>query len=1097
MNFWKLLLRSLAYYRKLHLWVILGTMISTAVLVGAFIIGDSVRYSLKKIVENRLGRTEFALASGDRFFRSALADDLSKSLGTSVAPLLLTRGIAVAEGGLRRINGIQVVGVDGRFGEIGGTGDLYGQLSPDEVVVNRLLASRLGIGVGDDILIRIQKLDIMPRDAPLSLDSDATLARRYRVKALAGDSEFGWFNLKADQLAPSSVFVSLSFLSQDMGFSDRANALLVSENPNVQVTLPQVNQALHELWTLADAGIELKEIKGRQILELKSTRVFLEPLLVDAALNLDPTAQPVLTYFVNEIRLGERATPYSFVAAPGSPILPPGMKDDEIVINDWLAGDVGAAEGDTVHLSYFVLGPRRDLEEKSSEFKVKSIVPLQGVYADRELLPDFPGLADQENCRDWNPGIPIDLEKIRDKDEDYWDNYRGTPKAFVTLNAAQKIWVNRFGNLTAVRFMDSSKSEIEKGLKAAVDPGIFGFVFREVKKEGLQASSQSVDFTQLFLGLSFFIVIAALLLTGLLFVFNTERRSQENGLYLALGFSKKTVKKIVLSEGAVLIAAGSLLGSVVGVLYNFLILAALKTVWQGAVGTSSLRLHLRLSSLVFGVVIGIVVAFLTVALVSRKQIRQSITGLQKGLQEIETVRKKKPKASLFILIFCFFSVFLILFLTNFGRGEKAVVFFFAAGTLLLVGGIAWMNVVFFGLGSKVKKVRLSPWHLGVRNTSRKRLRSTALIGLLASGLFIVFTVGANRINALKDAEKREAGTGGFALYGESAIPVLYDLNSRKGRQFYGLEQTSTQDVSFVQFRVKEGDDASCLNLNAVANPQLIGVDPEELGKRRAFTFAESADPVDPQNPWSVLEQELPDGSLPAIADQSVIIWGLNKAVGDSLPYLDEKGETFQLKLVGGLANSIFQGSIIISERAFIQKFPSISGYRIFLVDVPVENRIEVAGSMSWAMEDQGLDLIPASARLAEFNTVQNTYLSIFLILGSFGLLLGSIGLGIVVWRNVKERQGELALLRAIGFSRQSVKAIVLFEHISLLMAGIVLGIAAALLATLPSLLTPGGEIPYPTILIIIIIVSLNGGIWTYSAASLATREDLIPALRKE
>lgn len=1097
MNIWKLLLRSMAYYRKIHLWVILGTMVSTAVLVGAFVIGDSVRYSLKKIVEDRLGRTEFALASGDRYFRADLADDLSNSLGTVVAPLLLTRGIAVAGGGQRRINGIQVVGVDGRFGEIGGSGNLYGQLSQDEVIVNRLLASRLEIGEGDDILIRIRKLDILPRDAPLSSDSDVTLARRYRVKALAGDSEFGRFNLKADQLAPSSVFISLSFLSQDMGFSDRANALLISENPGAQMSLSQVNQALRELWTLADAGLELKEIKGRQILELKSTRVFLEPLLVDAALNLDPTAQPVLTYFVNEIRLEERATPYSFVAAPGSPILPPGMKDDEIVINDWLAGDVGAAEGDILRLSYFILGQSRDLEVKSTEFKVKSIVPLQGVYADRELLPDFPGLADQENCRDWDPGIPIDLDKIRDKDEDYWDNYRGTPKAFVTLNAAQNIWANRFGKLTALRFTDSSENEIGKSLLAAVDPGVFGLVFREVKKEGIQASSQSVDFTQLFLGLSFFIVTAALLLTGLLFVFNTERRSQENGLYLALGFSKKTVRKIVLSEGAVLIVAGSLLGSVAGVLYNILILSALKTVWQGAVGTSFLRLHLRLSSLVFGVVIGIVVAFLTIAFVSRKQIRQSITGLQKGLQDIETVRKKKPKASFFTGISCFAAVLLILFLTDFGRGEKAVVFFFAAGTLLLLGGIALMNVVLFGLGSKVKNVRLSPWHLGLRNTSRKRLRSLTLIGLLASGLFIVFTVGANRINALKDAEKRESGTGGFAFYGESAIPVLYDLNSRKGRQFYSLEQTSTQDVSFVQLRVKEGDDASCLNLNAVANPRLIGVDPEELKKRGAFTFAESADPVDPQNPWSVLDQTLPDGSVAAIADQSVIIWGLNKAVGDSLPYLDEKGETFQLKLVGGLANSIFQGSIIISERAFIQKFPSISGYRIFLVDAPVENRDEIAGSMTWAMEDQGLDLIPASTRLAEFNTVQNTYLSIFLILGSFGLLLGSIGLGIVVWRNVKERQGELALLQAIGFSRQSVKAIVLYEHISLLIAGIVLGIAAALLATLPSLLTPGGEIPYPTILIIIIIVSLNGGIWTYSAASLATREDLIPALRKE
>jgi len=255
--------------------------------------------------------------------------------------------------------------------------------------------------------------------------------------------------------------------------------------------------------------------------------------------------------------------------------------------------------------------------------------------------------------------------------------------------------------------------------------------------------------------------------------------------------------------------------------------------------------------------------------------------------------------------------------------------------------------------------------------------------------------------------------------------------------------------------------------------------------------------VNPENPWSVLEQNVSGETIPAVADQSVIVWGLGKAVGDSLTYLDERGETFQLKLVGGLANSVFQGKIIISERALIQKFPSISGYRIFLVDAPFERMDEVRESMSWAMQDQGLDLMPASTRLAEFNTVQNTYLSIFLILGSFGLLLGSVGLGIVVWRNVKERQGELALLRAVGFTKKSIQAIILSEHIALLIAGIFYGILAALLATLPSLLTPGAEIPYPTILIILIIVGLNGAIWTYSAAYFSTKEDLLPALRKE
>jgi len=394
--------------------------------------------------------------------------------------------------------------------------------------------------------------------------------------------------------------------------------------------------------------------------------------------------------------------------------------------------------------------------------------------------------------------------------------------------------------------------------------------------------------------------------------------------------------------------------------------------------------------------------------------------------------------------------------------------------------MAFGSVVLYYLGKKTDQIRLSQLSIGIRNNARNRMRSITLIGLLACGLFIVFTVGANRLNALKDAERRDSGTGGFALYGETSIPVLYDLNTIKGKQFYGLNAKKSEGVSYVQFRVKEGDDASCLNLNRVSTPQLIGVVHEELTRRDAFTFAEMTDEVDPENPWMVLAKSLPEGQVPAVADLTVIVWGLGKAVGDTLIYTDEKGDTFNLKLVGGLANSVFQGNIIISEETFIQKYPSSSGYRIFLLDAPPENVAEVRDNLTWAMQDQGLDLVPASTRLAEFNTVQNTYLSIFLILGSFGLLLGSVGLGIVVWRNVHERRGELALLRAVGFAGKSVRAILLSEHIALLIAGIFFGFFAALLATLPTLLTPGAEIPYPTILIILIIVGLNGVIWTYS-----------------
>lgn len=1097
MNRRKFLYRSLFFYRKAHLGVIIGAMISTAILVGAFAIGDSVRYSLKKIVLDRLGTTEFALSSGDRFFRAGLADDLSGSLSTAIAPALQTRGVAIAGGGQKRSNDIQVVGVDSRFGKMGGGTAIFDGLAPGEVIVNRPLAARLDIREKDEILLRMEKRDVMPKEAPLSLDSGTSVARRLLVKGIAEDSDFGKFNLRADQLTPDTAFVSLAYLSREMDVEEKANVLLVAGRTGTSLGLSEMKESLKAVWNLSDTGLELRDIPGKNMVELRSNRVFIDPPAASAAQKYDREVTPVLTYFVNEMRSNDRATPYSFVSAPGLPLIPGGMKDDEIVINRWLALDLGVGEGDQIELSYYVLGPRRELQEKRSRFRIISIVPMEGMYTDRDLLPDFPGLSGEENCRDWDPGLPIDLDKIRQKDEDYWDSFGGTPKAFVTLSAAQDMWANRFGDLTAIRFPRSSLVEVERFLVKELDPDDFGLVFQDVKRQGILAGSQSVDFSQLFLGLSFFIILAALLLTSLLFVFSTENRSQENGLLLALGFTRRSVKRIVLKEGAVLLLIGSLLGGAVGILYNGIVLSALKTVWRGAVGTSALHVHFRFTSLVMGVSIGMAVAFFTLWLVARRQIKQPIAGLQRGLSRIDTIARKRPRASFWVGSISWLFLLIVLFLADFGRGDQAFVFFFFAGSLFLIGGLAFTNLGLFELGKNTGSVRLSALHVGIRNNARKRSRSITLVGLLACGLFIVFTVGANRLNSLKNAERRDSGTGGFALFGESSIPILYDLNGQKGKQFYGLDTIVSEKVTYVPFRVKEGDDASCLNLNRVTHPQLIGVVAEELSKREAFTFAKIAEEVDPNAPWLDLNKKLPDGLIPAVADLSVIVWGLGKSVGDVLTYTDEKGEAFQVKLVGGLANSVFQGNVIISEKNFIEKYPSISGYRLFLIDAPPDETTDVADRLSWALQDQGLDLTPASSRLAEFNTVQNTYLSIFLILGSFGLILGSVGLGIVLWRNVNERRGELALLRAVGYSKRAIRAILLYEHVALLALGVLFGSLAAFLAILPGFLTPGTEIPYLTILIILVMVCLNGILWTFSAASLATKDDLIPALRKE
>jgi ABC-type antimicrobial peptide transport system permease subunit len=484
-------------------------------------------------------------------------------------------------------------------------------------------------------------------------------------------------------------------------------------------------------------------------------------------------------------------------------------------------------------------------------------------------------------------------------------------------------------------------------------------------------------------------------------------------------------------------------------------------------------------------------------LVIRKQGLRSISGLQAG-QAItdQKLSIKRARISKLIAISGLVISVLLIFIVGAGRGKEATGAFFASGALLLISGIAYSS---FYLTRIQQKSSLKPGLIktGFQNASRAKTRSLLLIGLLASGLFIVFTVGANRHGVIQNPYERSSGTGGFAFYAQTLMPVLYDLNSEKGREFYALEELDVQQVSFIPFRVKEGEDASCLNLNRVSTPQLLGVDPESLDQKEAFSFTSLVDNIDEGAPWLSLNADPSSEIVPGIADETVIIWGLGKSVGDTLHYIDENGKQFGIRLVAGLANSVFQGNVIISKDILMKRYPSVSGHRLFLIDCPSDQIEPVQRKVGWALQDLGLDISSTAARLAGFNKVENTYLSIFLILGGFGLLLGTIGLGIVVMRNILERRGELALLKAVGFQKKAINKLILSEHILLLVIGTLCGFLTAIIAVLPAMITPGSAVPYFTILITLMVILVSGIVWIFWATSFALRGDLLPALRNE
>ena len=136
-----------------------------------------------------------------------------------------------------------------------------------------------------------------------------------------------------------------------------------------------------------------------------------------------------------------------------------------MIINRWMAEDLSVNEGDTIQMYWYSPDSLNKLIEKSSEFIVKRIVDMKGIWSDSLLMPDFPGISGKESCSDWDAGVPIKMNDIRRKDEDYWNKYRGTPKAFISYDKGKKLWGNNFGPATAIRFPAGvTEKEIEKKL---------------------------------------------------------------------------------------------------------------------------------------------------------------------------------------------------------------------------------------------------------------------------------------------------------------------------------------------------------------------------------------------------------------------------------------------------------------------------------------------------------------------------------------------------------------------------------------------------------------------------------------------------------
>ena len=1118
----QLLFRSLFYYWRTNLAVVAGVATAAAVLSGALLAGQSVRESLRRLLFERIGATGYVVTAND-FFGEKLAAALA-ALGGS-CPIIYLKGVLTLEKSGIRAYDVNVYGIDERFWKFQGTeGPALAESRGG--FIGSSLARYLDAAPGDAMLLRFETKQAIPREWLYGQRDAVGKTMRLDCAGIIPANRLGEFSLRPTQGNVYSIFVPLKQLQRELEQLSRVNTILLGTQAQREGPA-SVSNTLKSALSLQDLGLTLRPAPAGDAFSLESNRIILDDALAEAALkaasNLGMDASPVYTYLVNSIRAKNREIPYSIISAVdlgrgamasihalqrADPQRVPAGSGDPIWLTDWARRDLGITEGEPLEIDYYFWLDEGNLVTRTARFRLAGVVPMAGPV-DTALAPEIPGITLTDSIHSWDPPFPLNLSRIRTKDEDYWNRYRATPKAFVTLAKGQELWANRFGKLTGIRVSVSGKGDLESARKRlaqalldGLDAGKAGFRISAVRELGLTASRGSTDFGEYFAYFSSFLIAAAILLSALFFRLMTEQRVREIGILRAAGFSIKMLRRILFTEGVILSLAGIVIGLLGSIAYGWFMVYGLRTFWTGAVGTQRLYLHISWAYLAIGAFAGLIFSLGTIAWTLRDLWRNSPRMLLTGAVESSALRTSRARLSGIVSVLSLLAA-ATLIAGSFWRKIPQIEAFFGAGFLLLLSILSLTALYLRGNHSGL--IRGNGWpaffRFGLRNAMHRPARSLLCASLIASATFLIISMEAFRRDPQQISLEPKSGTGGYPLVAETQIPVVYDPNSEEGMEALGLDALDAQDresLKFVSFRERPGDDASCLNLYAPREPRILGAPRSFLSAGR-FVFQDSlaAAPEQKRNPWLLLESSTDGGAIPAIADANTIQYILHLSVGSELTVPGIKGNPVRLRLVASLRDSIFQGELLISEANFLRAFPDYEGYRFFLLDAPERSAESLMQPLKQALAYWGIRLESSRERLRAYRQVENTYLSTFQSLGALGLILGTIGLAAILLRNVLERRQELALLRAVGYRQGILSGIVLSEHIVLLIWGLVSGSICAMLAVAPALYARGSSFPFLASAMTLLLVLTAGALSSILAAIAAFGSPLLSALRSE
>lgn len=1113
----RLIFRSILYYWRTSLAAAFGIAVAVAVIVGSLVVGDSVTGSLRESQLSGLGAIDYAVISPTPL-HAGLARELASHAGLSrarFAPVMIIVGSVRNADTDTVAPDVNVLGVDSRFF------DMYkspgsGVTRRGTVAVSEGLAADLGLKPGASIILSVPKSGAIPSEslfASRELSDTAASTRLDVVDVLPAQGPAG-FRLSGSSGQPRTVILDISELSEMIGSPDKANAVVADiEDGDVQ----KLEKALAEKLNLEDYGLSVASANLPNTLTVRSSSITLSDHQLAAvkktAKRLGLEARLASTYLAT--RLTSTAEPskhisYAMVGGiEGFPAEEVSADNRTFWLNEWAARDLGAKPGQEYKLEYLLPRPDGTYHTLSLNLKLRGVLPMEGFASDRTLAPLVQGITDAARVGDWKAPFPVDLSRVTQRDEEYWDTYRAAPKVFVSPSVAQMMWSSAVPDaekrwVTSIllsprsgwRHILSFRSALEKAFLTNVSPADSGIAVRALRARALTAAKGNTDFRTLFVSMSFFIFLAGLGMAAGLMKLAADARASEAGIMLAVGLKLSQVSNVIAGEGAVISLIGTIFGLPLGLLYAYGLVRLIGGSWSGAVASANVTLHVSWGSVVTGAAAGFIAGCVSSWVAAKAYRDKSVVGLLNGGKWTTEAMLPPKAASAWLPAALGSAAVILVLLSAAGDAQTLSWVFYLAGSMLLIAGILGAKHLLQRIVSRranVADLRL----LALRYASSNRARSLLIVGMLACAVFIIVTAAANVSNLRSmDFRNRNSGAGGFALRIVTTLPLGYDIGTAAGRGKLGF-QPADEDLlrqcKFVSFLMSPGDDVSCLNLNRPVSPRLLGVG-QDMVLRGGFGIA--APEVGGSNGWQRLTSAA-DAAIPAFGDANSVVWTLHSGLGKEYEVRGRSGQPSKVEFLELLPNSIFAGEILISRENFLKLYPGLVQPRYFLIETPKGREAEVAAVLGRGLGDYGVQVRSTTEILSGFARVQDTYLSMFIALGGLGLLLGTLGLVIVVLRNAIERRSQFALMSASGITRGRIAAVLLLENAFLIAAGVVIGCFAAIVAVSSRLKGMQSGANWPAIIAVLAAIALTGLLSTLAAAKAATKGDLISALREE